>query len=50
MWPWIIDPSVRPGIPLMEKLGQVFVGLCPSALSSIEVEVRGEIASHDVTV
>jgi len=46
----IIDPSVRPGIPLMEKLGQVFVGLCPSALSSIEVEVRGEIASHDVTV
>jgi D-3-phosphoglycerate dehydrogenase len=46
----IIDPTVRPGIPLMEKLGQVFVGLCPSALSSIDVEVRGEIAAHDVTV
>jgi len=45
----IIDPSVRPGIPLMEKLGQVFVGLCPSAISSIDVEVRGEIAAHDVT-
>ena len=46
----IIDPTVRPGISLMEKLGQVFVGLCPSALSSIDVEVRGEIAAHDVTV
>jgi D-3-phosphoglycerate dehydrogenase len=46
----IIDPTVRPGISLMEKLGQVFVGLCPSALSSIDVEVRGEIAAHDVSV
>ena len=46
----IIDPSVRPGIPLMEKLGQVFVGLCPGPISSIEVGVRGEIVEHDVSV
>lgn len=46
----VIDSSVRPGIPLMEKLGQVFAGLCSSAISSLEVEVRGEIAAHDVSV
>jgi D-3-phosphoglycerate dehydrogenase / 2-oxoglutarate reductase len=46
----VIDPSVRPGIPLMEKLGQVFVGLCDASLSSVTVEVRGEIVEHDVSV
>ena len=46
----VIDSSVRPGIPLMEKLGQVFAGLCPAAITSIAVEVRGEIAEHDVSV
>lgn len=46
----VIDASVRPGLPLMEKLGQVFAGLCPAAISSIEVQVRGEIAAHDVSV
>jgi len=45
----VIDPSVRPGIPLMEKLGQVFVGLCDASLASIVVEVRGEIVEHDVS-
>ena len=46
----IIDPSVRPGIPLMEKLGQVFAGLCDASISSIEIEVAGEIVEHDVGV
>lgn len=46
----VIDPSVRPGIGLMEKLGQVFIGLAGSSLSSVDVEVRGEIAQHDVSV
>ena len=46
----VIDPSVRPGIPLMENLGQVFVGLADSSLVSITVEVRGEIVEHDVSV
>lgn len=46
----IIDPSVRPGISLMEHLGQVFAGLAESPLASIDVEVRGEIADLDVSV
>ena len=46
----VIDPSVRPGIPLMEKLGQVFVGMCFVSITSVCVEVRGEIAEHDVSV
>jgi D-3-phosphoglycerate dehydrogenase len=47
----IIDPTVRPGIPLVEKLGQVFSGLAAhSPLTSVDVEVRGEIVAHDVSV
>jgi D-3-phosphoglycerate dehydrogenase / 2-oxoglutarate reductase len=46
----IIDPSVRPGIPLMEKLGQVFASLADHSFASIDVEVRGEIVEHDVNV
>ncbi|MCU1415990.1 MAG: phosphoglycerate dehydrogenase [Schumannella sp.] len=46
----VIDPTVRPGIPLMEKLGQIFAGLADGPLSSIDVEVRGEIAELDVSV
>ncbi len=46
----IIDPSVRPGIPLMEKLGQVFAALADQSFASIDVEVRGEIVEHDVNV
>lgn len=46
----IIDKSVRPGIPLMEKLGQIFGGLAGSPVTSIDVEVRGEIVEFDVNV
>ncbi|GAB2451003.1 D-3-phosphoglycerate dehydrogenase [Conyzicola lurida] len=46
----VIDPSVRPGIALVEKLGQVFSGLADSPVTSIDVEVRGEIAEFDVSV
>ncbi len=46
----VIDPTVRPGIPLMEKLGQIVAGLADGALSNIDVEVRGEIAELDVSV
>ncbi len=46
----VIHESVRPGIALMEKLGQVFIGLADSSLSSISVEVHGEIVEHDVSV
>jgi D-3-phosphoglycerate dehydrogenase len=47
----VIDPTVRPGIPLVEKLGQVFSGLAAhSPLTSVDVEVRGEIIEFDVSV
>jgi D-3-phosphoglycerate dehydrogenase len=46
----VIDSTVRPGIPLMEKLGQVFSGLADSPITSVDVEVRGEITEFDVSV
>ena len=46
----IIDPFVRPGIALVEKLGQVFTGLAHGALTSLDIEVRGELAQYDVSV
>ena len=45
-----IDSSVKPGINLIEKLGQVLFGISGGNVSAIEVEVRGEIAVHDVSV
>ena len=45
-----IHESVRPGLSLMENLGQVFAGLASLAIAAIDVEVRGEIAEHDVSV
>nr|WP_198425967.1 phosphoglycerate dehydrogenase [Microbacterium ureisolvens] len=46
----IIDPFVRPGISLVEQLGQFFTGLAHSALTSLDIEVRGELAAYDVSV
>ncbi|WIB76283.1 phosphoglycerate dehydrogenase [Curtobacterium sp. MCPF17_002] len=46
----VIDSYVRPGIPLVEKLGQVFTGLATSPVTSIDVEVHGELAAYDVSV
>lgn len=46
----VIDPYVRPGIPLVEKLGQVFSALTASPLTSVDVEVRGELVDYDVSV
>lgn len=47
----VIDPYVRPAIPLFEKLGQVFSGLAHSSpLMSVDVEVRGEITQYDTSV
>jgi D-3-phosphoglycerate dehydrogenase len=45
-----IDESVRPGISMAEKLGQLVFGMADASLVSIEVEVRGEIVVHDVSV
>jgi D-3-phosphoglycerate dehydrogenase len=46
----VIDPYVRPGIPLIEKLGQVFTAMATSPVTSIDVEVHGELAAYDVSV
>ena len=46
----VIDPTVRPGIPLMEKLGQLFAGLAMSPITAVDVEIRGEIVEFDVKV
>ena len=45
-----IDASVKPGIALMENMGQILFGLSHGNVASIEVKVQGEIAAHDVTV
>ncbi|MFE5410581.1 phosphoglycerate dehydrogenase [Microbacterium sp. NPDC056569] len=46
----VIDPYVRPGIPLVEKLGQIFSALARSPLTSLDVEVHGELQAYDVSV
>ena len=46
----VIDPYVRPGISLVEKLGQIFASLAHSPLTSIDVEVHGELSQYDVSV
>lgn len=46
----VIDPYVRPGIPLVEKLGQIFSALASSPVTSIDVEVHGELQAYDVSV
>ncbi|WP_434812044.1 phosphoglycerate dehydrogenase [Microbacterium sp. bgisy189] len=46
----VIDPFVRPGIALVEQLGQFFTGLAPAALTTLDIEVRGELAAYDVSV
>jgi len=46
----VVAEDVRPGLPLAEKLGQLFTGLAGGLAAAITVEVRGEIAAHDVSV
>ncbi|MDR2293950.1 MAG: phosphoglycerate dehydrogenase [Microbacterium sp.] len=45
-----IDPYVRPGIALVEKLGQFFSALAKSPLTSLDVEVHGELSGYNVDV
>src|SRR5437763_182644 len=46
----VVAEDVRPGLPLAEKLGRVFTALAGGIASRLTVEVRGEIASYDVSV
>jgi D-3-phosphoglycerate dehydrogenase / 2-oxoglutarate reductase len=45
-----IAEDVRPGIPLAEKLGRIFTALAGGVAAQLDVEVRGEIAVHDVKI
>ena len=45
-----VVPELRPALPLVEKLGRVFTALAGAVPSTLEVEVRGEIAAYDVSV
>jgi D-3-phosphoglycerate dehydrogenase len=45
-----IAEEVRPGIPLVEKLGRMFTAVAGSVPSQLDVDVRGEIIEHDVSV
>src|SRR5947208_1735034 len=46
----LIAEDVRPGIPLVEKLGRIFTALAGEVAQQIDVEVRGEITEYDVKV
>ncbi len=46
----IVAEEIRPALPLVEKLGQVLAGLAGEVVANLTVEVRGEIAVHDVNV
>ncbi len=46
----VIAEDVRPGIPLTEKLGRVFTAIAGGMPSQLDVEIRGEITSLDVSV
>jgi D-3-phosphoglycerate dehydrogenase / 2-oxoglutarate reductase len=46
----VVAEDVRPGLPLAEKLGQVFTAVAGGLAQSITVEARGKIAEFDVSV
>ncbi|WP_283134148.1 phosphoglycerate dehydrogenase [Rhizohabitans arisaemae] len=45
-----VAEDIKPGLPLAEKLGRMFTALAGEVAARLEVEVRGEIAAHDVRV
>ena len=45
-----IAEEVRPGIPLVEKLGRIFTAVAGAVPAQLDVDVRGEITEHDVSV
>jgi D-3-phosphoglycerate dehydrogenase len=45
-----VAAELRPALPLVEKLGRVFTALAGGVASTVDVQVRGEIADLDVSV
>jgi D-3-phosphoglycerate dehydrogenase len=46
----VVAEAVRPALPLVEKLGQIFTGLAGGLAAEVTVEVRGELAAQDVDI
>jgi len=46
----VIAEEVRPGIALVEKLGRIFTALAGAVPAQIDIDVKGEITAHDVSV
>ena len=46
----VVAEDLRPALPLSEQLGRVFTALAGRIPATLEVEVRGELAAHDVDV
>lgn len=45
-----ISEYVKPGLPLTEKLGQIFAGLAEGPITAFDIEVLGELSEHNVEV
>ena len=45
-----IDKEVRPGIDLVEKLGQIYTAIAGAVPIQLDVDVRGEITRYDVSI
>jgi D-3-phosphoglycerate dehydrogenase len=46
----VVAEEVRPSLALTEKIGRFFTALAGGLPTSLEVEVRGELAAYDVSV
>jgi len=46
----VIAEEVRPGIALVEKLGRIYTALAGSVPAHLDIDVRGEITQHDVSI
>ena len=45
-----VAEEVRPGIALVEKLGRIFTAIAGAVPVQLDVDVKGEITEHDVSV
>lgn len=46
----VVHENVRPLLPLAERLGRVFTAVAGGAAATVDVEVRGSVVEHDVSV
>ena len=46
----VVAEEVRPGIDLVEKLGRIFTSIAGTVPVQLDVDARGEITEHDVSV